>query len=156
MATAAMDEIADEVAGRGVASVFLYTREAHPGERYPHHDSFERKVAHARAFRDIDGCRRPILIDDLAGTCHRAYGMLPNMTWVVLKRGKIAYKADWTEPDDIRSALQRLLDVPEERATARLPFSSERMAFRSFDHDAFRKGLERNGPKAVRDFYGEG
>lgn len=154
MAASAMDEVWRQFADRGVSSVFVYTREAHPGEHYPHHDSIERKIDSATALRDIGGVRRPILVDDLEGTLHAAYGLLPNMSWVVLKRGTIAYKADWTEAGDIRRALERLLAVPQEFATGKMPFFSERLAFRHVDQDGFRKGLERNGPKALADFYG--
>jgi hypothetical protein len=74
--------------------VFVYTREAHPGEAVPHHDSFERKLAHARLLRDEMGIRRTILVDDLVGTGHLAYGGLPNMTWVVARGGRLVYKAN--------------------------------------------------------------
>ena len=56
---------------RGVASVFVYTREAHPGEHFPAHQTFAKKLAHARAFRREFGITRRILVDDLAGTGHR-------------------------------------------------------------------------------------
>jgi hypothetical protein len=32
------------------------------------------------------------------------------------------------------------------------PFKVERLDFRSQDQEAFYKGLERNGPKAVKEF----
>jgi hypothetical protein len=35
--------------------------------------------------RDEIGVRRTILVDDLDGTAHRAYGLLPNMTSVQLE-----------------------------------------------------------------------
>jgi hypothetical protein len=39
--------------------------------------------------RDEAGIRRPILVDDLEGTAHRDYGLLPNMTWVTGRGGQI-------------------------------------------------------------------
>jgi len=36
-----MNAVADRFADRGVASVFLYTYEAHPGEHFPHLTSME-------------------------------------------------------------------------------------------------------------------
>ena len=42
MAAPAMDDLADRFADRGVSSVFIYTREAHPGENYRHHQSHQR------------------------------------------------------------------------------------------------------------------
>jgi hypothetical protein len=60
-----MDAIADRYADRAVRSVFIYTREAHPGEEYRHHTSMEVKRHHASALRDVVGIRRPVLIDGL-------------------------------------------------------------------------------------------
>lgn len=64
------------------ANRLRYTREAHPGEHYPHHGSMADKRHHAQAFRDHCKVRRQILLDDLDGSAHRAYGLLPNMAWV--------------------------------------------------------------------------
>jgi hypothetical protein len=38
----------------------------------PHHDSYERKLDCAKLLRDEAGIGRDILVDDLAGTVHRA------------------------------------------------------------------------------------
>ncbi len=46
-----MEPLAAEYAPRGYRFVFVYTREAHPGEHYPHHTSVEQKLAHARVLR---------------------------------------------------------------------------------------------------------
>lgn len=96
-------------ADRGVDFVFVYTREAHPGELYPHHDSFERKLLHARAMVERDGMKRPMLVDDLDGTLHRAYGSLPNMAYVVAGGGKLVYRASWTDADNLRLVLDATL-----------------------------------------------
>ena len=72
--------------------MFIYSREAHPGEDVPHHDSFEDKLASARLLAEETGIRRDILVDDLDGTVHRAYGLMPNMTWVIGRGGRVAYK----------------------------------------------------------------
>ena len=42
---------------RGVQFFFIYTREIHPGERYPHHTSFEQKLAAARELQRIEEIR---------------------------------------------------------------------------------------------------
>ncbi len=149
-----MDQLAAEYAERGFQSSFIYTREAHPGEMLPHHTSFERKLAHARIFRDEQGVRRRILVDALDGACHRSYGLLPNMTWIVMRGGLIAYKAAWTDADDVRSAMENVARVGElRRRGGRLaPFATERLGFRVVDQAAFNAGLVRNGPKAVEEF----
>ena len=149
MAAPAMHDIAHEFADRAVASVFVYTREAHPAESYGHHTDFEAELRHARALRDELGVSRPILVDDLEGSCHRAWGMLPNMAWIVLGGGTIGYKADWTDPMDVAGALEELL---EDDGSAKTPFYNERLRHRVNDREAFMRGLQRNGPKAIQDF----
>jgi hypothetical protein len=149
-----MDALAADFAARGFDSLFVYTREAHPGELMPHHTSFEQKLAHARRFRDEQSVRRRILVDSLDGVCHRAYGALPNTTWVILRGGTIAYKAAWTDATDVRLAMENVARIADlRRLGGRLaPFWTERLGFRVVDQAAFNAGLERNGPKAVAEF----
>ena len=149
-----MDPLAAEFAPRGFTSVFIYVREAHPGEYLPHHTSFEQKLAHARRFRDEQHVQRRILVDSLDGTCHRAYGSLPNMTWILLRGGTVAYKAMWTDATDVRDAMENVARLGElRRRGGRLaPFWTDRLGFRVVDQDTFMAGLERNGPKAVAEF----
>lgn len=149
-----MDSLAVEFAPRGFTSVFIYTREAHPGESLPHHSSFEQKLAGARRFRDEQHVQRRILVDALGGACHRAYGSLPNMTWILLRGGTIAYKAMWTEAADVRDGMENIARIGAlRRQGGRLaPFWTERLGYRVVDQAAFNAGLERNGPKAVAEF----
>ena len=149
-----MNAIAERFAGQGIGSVFLYTHEAHPGEFYPHLTSLEQKLRHARDLWDILGVRRTILVDALDGACHRAYGSMPNMTWIFTGSGVPVYKSDWTDAGSVENALEYLLSVQERRARhERLaPFRVERLDYRNQDREAFYRGLERNGPKAVLEF----
>jgi hypothetical protein len=149
-----MDKLAAEHAAAGATSVFVYTREAHPGEHLPHHTSFAQKLAQARCFRDEQRVARRILVDALDGACHRRYGALPNMTWIILRGGILAYKAAWTDAADVRLALENIARLGElRRQGGRLaPFWTERLGFRVVDQAAFNTGLVRNGPKAVAEF----
>lgn len=152
-----MDEMADRYASRGVTSVFIYTREAHPGENYRHHTSMDVKRRHARAFRDECDVRRRILVDDLDGTVHHSLGgLLPNTAWIIARGGLILYKAAWTDAGDVENALGQALDSLDERRSRKLrPAYSERLLWRIRDDDGFRAGLERAGPQALIDFYGD-
>ncbi len=142
-------------ADRAVRSVFLYVREAHPGENYRHHTTMDDKRHHARAFREHNSIEREILLDDVAGTAHRAYGMLPNMSWIIGRGGVIYYKAAWTDVADLEAALVDTLDGLERRTSEPIaPFYAERLSWRVRDLDAFRRQLEISGPQAVRDFFG--
>lgn len=149
-----MNAVADRFAGHGVASVFLYSYEAHPGEHYPHLSSMEQKFQHAQALRDEYGVTRRIVADALDGACHRAYGSMPNMTWVFTKGGVPVYKSDWTDSKSVEQALEYFLDVVQRRkAGERLTqFRVERADYRSNDRDRFFESLARNGPKAVEEF----
>lgn len=149
-----MNDLADRYAGREVGSIFLYTHEAHPGEQYPHLTSMTQKRRHAAALRDVYGVTRPIWIDALDGACHRAYGSMPNMTWIFNRSGVPVYKSDWTDVNSVENALQYYLAVIERRRAGQriAPFRVERLDYRVQDREAFFAGLERNGPKAVTEF----
>ncbi len=148
--------MAGRLAPRGVGSAFVYTHEAHPGEHYAHLTSMEQKYRHARDLRDIIGVTRSILLDALDGTCHRFFGSQPNMTWIFTSKGTPVYKAEWTDAQSVENAMAYFLDVKSRREgrgqEPLAPFRVERADYRTRDAEAFHKGLERNGPRAVREY----
>jgi len=90
--------------------LFVYVREAHPGELYPHHTSFVQKAGQARDMRK-HGVGRPILVDSLNGDVHRQYGGMPNMSWIIDHTGRVSFKASWTVAFDIQAALEETLEL---------------------------------------------
>ena len=86
-------------------------------------------------------------MDDVDGTVHHAYGLLPNMSWVLDRGGTILYKAMWTSAAHIGAFL-------EARPAGRVAstFYAEQLAPVARDRPAFQRGLERNGPRAVTEF----
>lgn len=154
MASEAMNAAAERFAGQGVGSIFLYTNEAHPGENYPHLTSMEQKFRHAKALRDVLNVKRPILVDSLDGACHRAYGSMPNMTWIFSRTGQIMYKSDWTATESVIRTLEYFHEIAERRKSNEklAPFRVERVEYRENDREGFLKGLELSGPKAVEEF----
>jgi hypothetical protein len=154
MAAPFPDELAERYRNSGVGSIFMYTHEAHPGEHYPHLTSMEQKFRHARDLRDVLGVKRPILVDSLDGACHRAYGSMPNMTWIFGGSGVPVYKSNWTDHLSVENAIQYFLQVADRRSQAErlAPFRVDRLDFRAVDQDAFYQGLERNGPRAATEF----
>ncbi len=139
--------------------MFVYTREAHPGEDVPPHDSFESKLACARLLRDEAGIHRTILVDDLTGSAHRGYGMMPNMTWVIDRGGRVAYKANWTSAANVEAFLTRFLAARAQSPGAqRVPgtglavYETEQLEFRHVDRERFNQRLLRNGPRAAEEF----
>lgn len=141
MAADAMEALAGRYADRAVHSVFIYTREAHPGENYRQQTSMDDKRHHARPFREQCKVQRQILLDDLEGTAHHAYGLLPNMTWIIGSGGFIHYKSAWANPNDVGDALDAVLDFQANRAKQQwVPFYSERSAWSSRDPARFQGG----------------
>jgi len=134
--------------------VFVYTREAHPGENVAHHASIEDKLACARMLRNETGIGREILVDELAGTVHRAYGLMPNMTWVIARGGTVAYKADWTSAANVEAFLERFMGARGEHrpGTAPVMYATQQVEFRYPDRKRFMQRLARNGPRAVAEF----
>jgi hypothetical protein len=134
--------------------VFIYVREAHPGERVTHHDMFQTKLANARLLRDEVGIRRPILVDDLDGSAHRAYGLLPNMTWIVSGGGRVIYKSEWTSAANIEAFIDRYSHGRRRKpATGTIaPYVTEQLEFRDVDRDTFYQRLRRNGERAYEEF----
>lgn len=111
------------------------------------------KTTQARQMVDRWQIQRQMLVDDLEGTLHKAYGELPNMAWIIHK-GKIVYKASWTNARSIESALDQLLwENKQVAAGANLAtFLEERQVRRVQDRNAFMSGLLQAGPRAVMEF----
>jgi hypothetical protein len=86
-------------------------------------------------------------VDDVEGTVHHAYGLMPNMSWVLGRGGTILYKAMWTSAAHIGAFLEA-----RSGARASSTFYAEELVPVVRDRGAFRRGLERNGPRAVTEF----
>jgi hypothetical protein len=118
------------------------------------HESFEAKLATARLLRDETGIRRPILVDDLEGTAHHAYGLLPNMNWVVARGGSILYKSDWTSAANVDAFVNRYESGRNRRPETGTvgPYLTEQVEFRDVDRETFYRRLHRNGSRAYEEF----
>jgi hypothetical protein len=81
---------------------------------------------------------------------HRAYGLLPNMSWVLDRGGAILYKAVWTSAAHIGEFLEAREAGPTGPASS--TFYAEQLAPVVRDRDGFRRGLERNGARAATEF----
>ena len=150
-----MEQLASEYGDKGFEFVFVYTREAHPGELRPHHTRFEHKLDQARVFQSQYEIKRPILVDSLDGAAHRAYGVLPGILYLVGKRTRsILFKADWTDADTLRMILDYQTKRTEMRQANRKvgPNYCEFLGFRPRMWDRFVAHLHTNGPKAVADW----
>jgi peroxiredoxin len=152
----ALNELQEQYGNRGVDFYLVYTRESHPGEHYPHHTTFEQKLAHARDLRRLEDVRVPILVDSLDGAMHRAYGQWSTALFLVHRDGRLVYRTTIAAPDELRLFLERFLP------TAHLGSDPERSPFVRYaewlldqepgDGPHYRV-YERAGPKAFEDIW---
>jgi hypothetical protein len=79
---------------------------------------------------------------------------MPNMSWIFTRSGVPVYKSDWSDAHSVQNAVEYFLQVADRRRDGECmaPFRVARLDFRIQDREAFYAGLERNGPKAVREF----
>ena len=113
-----MEDLARRRAG-DAQFLFIYTREAHPGENYPPHQYYEQKMLHAASFRERLGIERPIAVDSLQGRTHRLYGGVSNMSWIIDHTGRVAYRAAWTVAADIEWALNEIVESRQLKRSGR-------------------------------------
>lgn len=131
-----------------VAFATLYVREAHPGDRYPQADTFDEKLAHARAYQQRDAIGWPVLVDDVTGTLHRTLDPKPNAAYGLDRDGVVVFRSLWSNHTRVLAhALRRLADeppVPEgERETHVVPMLR--------GTGEMYRVLRASGPTATRD-----
>jgi hypothetical protein len=150
----ALNELYDLVGGDEIEFLFVYVREAHPGERIPAHDSAADKVAAAKLLREEERIEMPMVVDDLSGSIHRKYSRLPNPSFLIDKSGRVAFRSMWANPEELAAAIEELLEKEhhreEDHAIVRggedlsMPVSYAMLS--SF------RALERGGRIALADF----
>lgn len=147
----------EEEFGDEVQFLFVYTREAHPGNRIPAHQSREDKVHAAEMFRDEEEIDFPILVDDVNGRVHRQYGALPNPSFIIDKSGRIAFRSLASNADRIEEALNELIETQQERGVEHAIVGggedSAVPAVRMFMHA--HRALSRGGQRSLRNFQNE-
>jgi len=149
-----MNDLCRKFTRSDVQFLFVYVREAHPGERIPAHRSMEDKTRAAEALRGQEEIRMPIIVDELRGPIHRKYGKLPNSTFLIDKSGRIAFRALWTQPSVIEDALEALLERQRDRrAEHAVVHGGEDRSFPLSYALVHAYGtLERAGEKSLADF----
>lgn len=89
-----------------VQFLLIYVREAHPGERLGPHRSMKEKLAAARLVKPRYGEHRKVLVDNLEGDFHSAYGSMPNVIYIIRADGTVHYRSNWAAPQLVRDALR--------------------------------------------------
>lgn len=86
--------------------MLVYVREAHPGERTPAHKTLQDKISEAKKIQPSYDDNRTILVDDVAGTFHKAYGPLPNIIYIFNTEGLVLFRGDWNHDETIKDILK--------------------------------------------------
>ena len=149
-----LNRLNDEFSNEDVQFLFVYVREAHPGDELGAHRSVDDKTEAAEMFREEEVVEMPILVDKLDGKVHRQYGSRPNATYLIDKSGRVAFRMVWTRPSVVEEALQELLEYQEEtgRDHALVRGREDTALPRRYGMLHAHRALQRGGPKAVRDF----
>jgi alkyl hydroperoxide reductase subunit AhpC len=149
-----INDLYDRFRGDEIEFLFIYVREAHPGEVIPAHSSMREKIEAARLLRDEEDMQMPILVDDLRGSIHRKYSKLPNPAFLIDKSGRVAFLSLWSKPAGVGQAIQQLLQFQEDHGVNHAVVNGGQdldmpMPYSSLD--AYR-ALERGGKESLNDF----
>lgn len=149
-----INDLYDEFRGDGIEFLFVYVREAHPGEKIPAHRSLHDKIRAARLVRDEEEIQMPVVVDDLRGSIHRKYSRLPNPAFLIDKAGRIAFRSMWARPEPLRDAIQELLRLQHERGVDHIVAKGGEDLSMPLTYDVLfsYRALERGGDVALSDF----
>jgi len=138
-----------------VAFLFVYVREAHPGDRLPAHESEANKIDAARLLREEEAIAMPVLVDDLRGTVHRKYSVLPHSAFLIDKSGRIAFRSLWSNPDALAAAIDDLLALQDAEGSDHAVVRDGEDPSMPLSYAMLRshRALHRGGRQAVKDFY---
>ena len=149
-----INELYDRFRGEDFEFLFIYVREAHPGEIIPAHSSMREKTEAARLLRDEEDMHMPVLVDDLRGSIHREYSQLPNPAFLIDKSGRVAFLSLWSKPEGLGRAIRELLQLQEERGVDHVVVSGGQDLTIPVPYSALYsyRALERGGKQSLSDF----
>jgi peroxiredoxin len=149
-----INELYNQFRGDDIEFLFVYVREAHPGERVPAHSSMANKVRAARLLRDEEDLQMPVLLDDLSGSIHRKYSRMPNPAFLIDKSGRVAFRSMWAQPQPLGAAIEELLRAQKERRTEHaIVRQGEDLSLPlSYGVLYSYRALERGGKQSLEDF----
>lgn len=149
-----INELYDQFRGDDLEFLFVYVREAHPGERIPAHSSMREKINAARQLRDAEEVLMPVLVDDVRGSIHRKYSRLPNPAFLIDKAGRVAFRCMWAKPDELASAIEELLEAQHERGVDHAVVNGGQDLSMPLSYTVLYsyRALERGGEQSLKDF----
>ena len=149
-----INQLYDRFRGDEIEFLFIYVREAHPGEQIRAHRSNAAKRDAARLLRDEEEIRMPVLVDDVRGSVHRKYSRLPSPAFLIDRSGRVAFRSMWARPEAVESAIEELLQRQQERGVDHVVVNGGQDLSEPFSYaklSAYR-ALERGGEDSLNDF----
>jgi len=149
-----INEIYDKFRGDDIDFLFVYAREAHPGEKIPAHGSMADKFRAARLLRDQEDLEMPVIVDDLRGSIHRKYSKLPNPAFLIDKSGRIAFRSMWAKPEALAGSIEELLKLQRERNVDHVVVNGGQDLSMPLSYGVLYsyRALERGGTESLKDF----
>src|SRR5215813_539865 len=149
-----MNQLYDEFRGDDIEFLFVYVREAHPGEKIPAHRSMREKIRAARLIRDEEEMQMPVVADDLRGSIHRKYSRLPNPAFLIDRSGRVAFRSMWAKASELGHAISELLAHQKERGVDHAVVKGGQDLSMPMTYSVLfsHRALERGGERALNDF----
>ncbi len=95
--------------GDRVHVVDVLVRQAHPGTNEPPYASDEQKRADAERYQRTERIPWVVVVDDIEGSVHRAYGGLSNPSYLIGTDGLVSFYAPVTGAPRLHRALEELM-----------------------------------------------
>lgn len=149
-----LNALYDEFRGDQIEFLFVYVREANPGERIGAHGSLDDKIRAAHLLRDEEELAMPVLVDDLRGAIHRKYSRLPNPAFLIDKTGRVAFRCRWAQAEKLGKAIEELLRLQQERGVDHAIVGSGQDLSMPLSYSVLfsYRALDRGGEDAFHDF----
>jgi peroxiredoxin len=144
----------DRFRGDEIEFLFVYVREAHPGERIPAHSSMAGKLEAATLLRDEEELFLPMVIDDLRGSIHRKYSRLPNPAYLIDKSGRVAFRCLWANAAVLDKAVTELQELQHQRGEEHVVVNGGQDLSMPLSYSALLsyRALERGGSQSLAGF----
>jgi hypothetical protein len=128
--------------------VFVYVREAHPGDHFPQAQDIETKRNYAKGFKEQYLIKQPIIVDDLSGGLHQTLDTMPNSLHLVDTEGNILFQSLWSgDLPTIRQAFEQMKKGALKQKTISQKMLMPFLRGAGYMHDV----LNQAGKKAYRE-----
>ena len=95
--------------GERVRFIDVLVRQEHPGERRGPYRTYEEKVQSAHEYEREEGIAWTVLVDDLAGMVHEAYGGAAAPLYLIDATGRVAFYGVLAHAPTLKRAIDELL-----------------------------------------------